>query len=534
MRHTTVVSALFATSLLAMATMGQAAEKKSLVFCSEGSPAGFDTAQYTTATDNDAAEPLYNRLVEFEKGATDVVPGLATKWDISPDGLTYTFHLREGVKFHSNKEFKPTRDFNADDVLFTFNRMLDPEHPFRKAYPTEFPYFNGMSLNKNIAKVEKTDPYTVVMTLNTVDAAFVQNIAMSFAAILSAEYAEQLLTQGRPSDINQKPIGTGPFVFQRYQKDSQIRYVGNKQYWDPSRVKLDQLIFAINTDASVRVQKLKAGECQVTLHPRPADVEALKADPNLQLLTKPGFNLGYISYNVRHKPFDQLEVRQALDMAVNKQSILNAVYQGAGQLAVNAMPPTQWSYDDSIKDAAYDPEKAKQLLKAAGVKEGTEITLWAMPVQRPYNPNAKLMAEMIQADWAKIGVKANIVTYEWGEYLKRMKNGEQDAGLIGWTGDYASPDNFMGVLLTCASVNGNNYARYCSKAFDEQVVGARNSLDQAKRTAMYEKAQVIFKQDVPWTTIAHSITNQPMRKEVEGFKISPFGDYKFESVSLSK
>lgn len=233
---------------------GPRRRKKSLVFCSEGSPAGFDTAQYTTATDNDAAEPLYNRLVEFEKGATSVVPGLATKWDISPDGLTYTFHLREGVKFHSNKEFKPTRDFNADDVLFTFNRMLDPDHPFRKAYPTEFPYFNGMSLNKNIAKVEKTDPYTVVMTLNTVDAAFVQNIAMSFASILSAEYAEQLLKQGKPSDINQKPIGTGPFVFQRYQKDSQIRYAGNKQYWDPSRVKLDQLIFAINTDASVRVQ----------------------------------------------------------------------------------------------------------------------------------------------------------------------------------------------------------------------------------------------------------------------------------------
>ena len=176
-----------------------------LVFCSEGSPAGFDTAQYTTATDNDAAEPLYNRLVEFEKGATNVVPGLATKWDISEDGLTYTFHLREGVKFHSNKEFKPTRDFNADDVLFTFNRMLDPDHPFRKAYPTEFPYFNGMSLNKNIAKVEKTGPHTVVMTLNTVDAAFIQNIAMSFASILSAEYADHLLKTGKPSDINKQP-----------------------------------------------------------------------------------------------------------------------------------------------------------------------------------------------------------------------------------------------------------------------------------------------------------------------------------------
>ncbi|WP_017905448.1 ABC transporter substrate-binding protein, partial [Pseudomonas asplenii] len=278
--------------------------------------------------------------------------------------------------------------FNADDVLFTFNRMLDAEHPFRKAYPTEFPYFTGMSLNKNIAKVEKTGPLTVVMTLNSVDAAFIQNLAMSFASILSAEYAEQLLKEGNPSEINQQPIGTGPYVFQRYQKDTQIRYAANKHYWDPDKVKLDQLIFSINTDASVRVQKLKRNECQVTLHPRPADVPALKSDPKLQVIEKPGFNLGYIAYNVRHKPFDQPEVRRALDMAVNKPSILNAVYQGAGQLAVNAMPPTQWSYDDTIKDAAYDPEKAKELLKAAGVREGTEITLWAMPVQRPYNPNA--------------------------------------------------------------------------------------------------------------------------------------------------
>ena len=178
MRHSWIFPALLGSGLLAASSFGTAAER-SLVFCSEGSPAGFDTAQYTTATDNDAAEPLYNRLVEFERGATNVLPALAKSWDISEDGLTYSFHLREGVKFHSTPYFKPSRDLNADDVLFTFNRMLDAEHPFRKAYPTEFPYFNGMSLNKNIARVEKTDPLTVVMTLNTVDAAFIQNLAMS-------------------------------------------------------------------------------------------------------------------------------------------------------------------------------------------------------------------------------------------------------------------------------------------------------------------------------------------------------------------
>ncbi|OFM81161.1 peptide ABC transporter substrate-binding protein, partial [Pseudomonas sp. HMSC058C05] len=364
-----------------------------LVFCSEGSPAGFDPAQYTTGTDYDATSvTLFNRLVQFERGGTRAIPALAESWDIGDDGKTYTFHLRKGVKFHSTDYFKPTREFNADDVLFTFQRMLDKNHPFRKAYPTEFPYFTDMGLDKNIARVEKLDEHRVKFTLNEVDAAFIQNLAMDVASIQSAEYAGQLLEAGKPQQINQKPIGTGPFILSRYQKDAQIRFKGNKDYWKPEDVKIDNLIFSINTDAAVRAQKLKAGECQITLNPRPADLKALQEAANLKVPSQPGFNLGYIAYNVTHKPFDKLEVRQALDMAVNKQAIIDAVYQGAGQLAVNGMPPTQWSYDETIKDAPFDPAKARELLKKAGVAEGTEITLWAMPVQRPYNPNAKLMA----------------------------------------------------------------------------------------------------------------------------------------------
>src|SRR5690606_24258686 len=275
-----------------------------------------------SATDNDAAEPIYNRLVEFERGGTAVQPALATAWQVSEDGLRYTFQLREGVKFHGNKDFTPSRDVNADDVLFTFQRMLDRQHPVRKAYPTESPYFASMGLDKNIARIEKSGPLSVPFTLNTVDAAFIQSLAMSFASILSAEYADYLLAQGRPSDINQKPIGTGPFVFQRYQKDSQIRYKGNKDYWAAQEVKIDNLVFSINIDPSVRIQKLRRNECQVTLHPRPADLPTLKADSSLQILQKPGFNLGYIAYNTQHPPFDRLEVRQAMDMAVNKQAIV--------------------------------------------------------------------------------------------------------------------------------------------------------------------------------------------------------------------
>ena len=285
MRNPVVLSVLLSAGILAASPLANAAN--SLVFCSEGSPAGFDTAQYTTATDNDVAEPIYNRLAEFEKGGTAAIPALAKSWDVSEDGLTWTFHLRDDVKFHTTKWFTPTRNFNADDVLFTFNRMLSPEHPFRKAYPTEFPYFTAMSMDKNIASVEKIDPLTVVMKLNSVDAAFIQNLAMSFAAILSAEYADQLLKTGKPSDINQKPVGTGPYVFQRYQKDSNIRYAANKDYWNPDVVKLDNLIFSISVDASARMQKLRKGECQVSLNPRPADIAGISEAQRYEELSKP-------------------------------------------------------------------------------------------------------------------------------------------------------------------------------------------------------------------------------------------------------
>ena len=523
---------LVAGGLLLGLTTAQAAG--TLVFCSEGSPAGFDPAQYTTGTDFDAsAETVFNRLTQFTRGSTKVEPGLATAWTVSPNGLVYTFNLRKGVKFQTTDYFKPTRDFNADDVLFTFQRMLDKNHPFRKAYATEFPYFVDMGLDKNIAKVEKVDPYTVRFTLRKVDAAFIQDLAMSFASIQSAEYAGKLLKAGKAALINQQPVGTGPFVFKRYQKDAQIRFVGNKQYWKPGEVKVDNLIFAITTDPGVRYQKLKAGECQVAVNPRPADVATMKKDPKLNVLSQAGFNLGYVAYNVRHKPLDKLEVRQALDMAINKPAILRAVYQGQGTAATNPMPPSQWSYNKAIKSAVYDPVKAKALLAKAGMGKGFSINLWAMPVQRPYNPNAKLMAQMIQADWARIGVKANIQTYEWGEYIKRSKKGEHDAMLIGWTGDNGDPDNLLGVLLGCDAVNGNNFSKWCYKPFDDLIKKARADANVAARTKLYEQAQVVAAQQTPQSNIAHSMVNQPMRKEVSGFKVSPFGLNSFYGVGLN-
>jgi len=506
---------------------------KTLVYCSEASPAGFDIAQYAGSVEASAAAyTVYNRLVEFESEGPGVEPGLAVSWDISADGLQYTFHLRRGVKFHTTSYFKPTREFDADDVIFTFRRMLDPEHPFHKAYAVAFPYVTDLGLAKNITRIEALDAYTVRFSLAKVDAPFLQKVAMPFASILSREYADSLLASGKAGDINQLPVGTGPFVFRSYTKDAMIRFDGNSGYWKPGIVRVRQLLFAITIDPAVRLQKLRSGECQVMSYPRPADIPSIRADASLQLPSQVGFNLGYLAYNTTKKPFNTLAVRRALDMSIDKRAILQSVYQGSGQLATNPMPPTQWGYDAGLKDAPYDPVRAKALLADAGYPEGFSLDLWAMPVQRPYNPNARLMAEMIQADWAKIGVKARIVTFEWGEYVRRARAGEHDALLIGWTGNYGDPDDWLGVLLGCDAVQGSNFAKWCYKPFDDLIKAARASTNLRARTAIYAQAQSIFKAQVPFTPIAHSTVYQPLSRDVTGFRIDPYGPTRFWGVGL--
>jgi dipeptide transport system substrate-binding protein len=529
MRFVAKTAMLAAVSLLAL---GAAAEAKTLVFCSEGSPEGFNPQLFTAGTTFDASSrQVYNRLVEFERGSTEVKPGLAESWTVSDDGLTYTFKLRQGVKWHATKAFEPTRDFNADDVVFSIERQRDPNHPYHKVSGGTYEYFQSMSMGELIKAVEKVDDHTVRLVLNRPEAPMIANLAMDFASIMSAEYADAMMKAGTPEKIDLDPVGTGPFQLVAYQKDAVIRYKANPDYWD-GKAALDNLVFAITPDASVRWQKLKAGECHVMPYPNPADIPAMKQDPNVNVLEQEGLNVGYLAFNTEKKPFDDKRVRQALNMAINKQAIIDAVFQAAGKAAKNPIPPTMWSYNDAVKDYPYDPDAAKKLLQEAGVS-GLKTNIWAMPVSRPYNPNARRMAELIQADWRAVGVDAEILSYEWGEYLKRSNAGEHQTVLLGWTGDNGDPDNFLAVLLGCdAAKDGANRARWCHKPFDDLIQQAKRVADVGERTKLYEQAQLVFKEEAPWVTIAHSVVYEPVRKEVEGYKVSPFGVHVFYGVDI--
>jgi dipeptide transport system substrate-binding protein len=509
-----------------------AAEAKTLVFCSEGNPEAISPQLTTTTTGMNATRPVFNNLVEFKNGTTAIEPALAESWTVSDDGMEYIFRLRRGVKFHSNARFKPTRDMNADDVLFSLMRQWKEDHPYSNA---DFVYFNDMGMKELLKSIDKIDDYTVRIRLTRPNAPFLADMAMDFNAILSAEYADSLLKAGTPEKLDTEPVGTGPFSFVSFQKDVVLRYRAFDQYWG-GRQPIDTLVFSITPNPAVRLTKLKAGECHVMAFPNPGDAQRIAEDPDLTLITQEGLNIGYMSMLTTRPPFDDVRVRRAVNLAVDKAAIVEAVYGKAGVPAKNPIPPTLWSYNDAIKDYPYDPAEAQRLLVEAGLPGGFETELWYMPVSRPYTPDGKRVAEMIQTDLSKIGIRLRLVTDEWSAYREKLQAGMAPMALFGWTSDNGDPDNFLHVLLGCpaAREGGSNVAKWCDASYDELVTRAKRTISQEERASLYAKAQEIFKREAPWLPIAHSVVMMGIRKDVTGFKIDPVGRHLFTGVDLKE
>lgn len=508
--------------------------QKNFIYCAEAAPDSFNPSLTSSGASFDAALPIYNNLIEFEPGGTGLIAGLAESWSISPDGLVYLFHLRRGVKFHKTPDFTPTRDFNADDVVFSFSRQMRPDHPFHPVSGGKYIYFQDTGTQSLLKAVEKIDDYTVRFTISHIEAPFLANLAMPFAAIFSAEYADAMLKKGTPQKIDQFPVGAGPFVFVGYQLNSVIRYKAFDQHWR-GRPALDQLIFAVTPDPAVRYAKLLSGECHAAPHLNPADLAAIRKNSALRLLETEGLALSYLAFQTTKKPFDDVRVRRAVAMAIDKAAIVAAVYQGLAHPANGPLPPDVWSYDPSAAPPSHDPAGARALLRQAGYPDGFETTLWAMSVQRGYNPNARRMAEMMQADLAQIGVRATIVTYEWRDYLKRIMTGEHDMALLGWISDNGDPDNFLHTLLGCdaARPGGGNIAKWCDPQFDALVVKAKRTNAHAERADLYRAAQTIFTAEAPWVPVAYPSMHMTVRAEVRGYRMDPFGLHRFDGVDLA-
>jgi len=505
-----------------------------LVFGRGGDSVGLDPAYETDGNSFLVCDNIYEALVFYKDESTALEPGLASSWDISKDGKTYTFHLRKGVKFHDGTPF------NADAVVFSIGRMMKERK--LKFYGKGFAipkqerppeYWLSMEMDDTIDSITAVDDHTVVFKLKRVEAPFLANMGMDFADIISPTAFMK-----NPKEFLRDPVGTGPYKFVKWIRDDRIILERNKDYWDKSGGPyLDKVIFRAIPENPVRFLELKGGNIHICQFPNPADVPLAKKDPNLKLISQPGMNIGYLSFNHTKEPWkSNINLRRAIAYAINRKAIVDNIYQGMGQVAKNPIPPTMWGYNHEIKDHPYDPELAKKELAKAGFPGGkglSEVTLWSMPVPRPYNPEGLKVGIAMIGDLAKIGITARIVSYDWGTYLKRQRQQPKDMDLfqLGWTGDNGDPDNFLAILFD-GLASPNIRTQWKNEEYHRLILLGKKTIDQAKRSDIYKKALKLIHDEVPTICVAHSTVIWPAQKNVMNFKLHPTGSVRIKNVWL--
>lgn len=502
-----------------------------VIYCSEGNPSYLNPQLDTSSTTSDvSSHQIYSRLLDFDEQTGRIQPALASSWLVSSDGLTYTFQLRRNVEFHQTEYFQPTRSFNADDVLFSFERWINPSHPYHEVNGGSYPYFDSLNLAEKIQSIKRINGYRIEISLFERDSSFLANLATDFAVILSAEYADMLAVANRQSQIDFYPIGTGPFKFDAYQKNQFIRFLPHLDYWR-GVPQSTQLIYDITPSSAIRFAKLVTGECDTIAYPSQAEIDVMRATPNIVVEEEPGLNVGFWAFNTSKPPFDQPIVRRALAMAIDKNSILDAIYFNSASRARSLIPPSSWAYNSNIKEVSYNPIKAKELLNQANIPAGFKMTLWAMPVVRAYNPNAKRMAQLIKNYLAAVDVDVTVVTYDWHAFRDKLSQGEHDSVLIGWSADNGDPDNFYRPLLSCEAIpSGTNRAMWCNTEFNALINAAIRIPDVDLRASLYAKANNIIAHDIPLVPIAHANRYQVKAHSIKGLSINPYGSIRFENV----
>ncbi|MBA4535656.1 ABC transporter substrate-binding protein [Bacillus aquiflavi] len=493
--------------------------QKELVFGRGGDSTSLDPATTTEGESFKVTENIFEKLINFGEGNTELEEGLALDWEMSEDGLVYTFNLREGVKFHDGT------DFNAEAVVYNFERWIKGNTGV-SGDDTPFPYFQSQ-FGDIIKEVKAVEEYKVQFTLNRPQAVFLKNLAMSPFVIASPTALEK-----HGDKFSEHPVGTGPFKFIEWKRNDKIVIEKFEDYWMEGYPKLDRIIFRSIPENSARLNALKTGEVDLIDGVNFSDVPQIKEDANLQIFSRPSLNVAYLGLTATRGPLTDKKVRQALNYAVDKETLITAFYEGYAQPAKNPMPPVIAGYNDKIEDYPFDLEKAKELLTEAGYPDGFEMELWAMPVPRDYMPDGQKVAEAIKSNFEKIGVKVKIVSYEWGTYLEKAAAGEADSFLLGWTGDNGDADNFLYVLLDEDNIGTNNYTYYKNSELHQILIEAQAEVDEGKREELYQKAQEIIKDDAPWIPLVHSEPVLAGSANITGLTLQPTGSDKLHKAEF--
>ncbi len=494
-----------------------------LIYGKSGPPITLDPASSRETESSVVVANIFEGLVEQRAGRSGVDPCLARSWDISADALDYVFHLRSGSVFHDGTPV------NADAVLFSIESQYKKDHPF---YSAEREYnWNSNNMNDIVKTVTAVNDTTVRFTLKKPNATFLSLLSLNFMSLISPAAMKK---HGKAFYKN--PVGAGAFRFVSWKEDGTVILTANETYWN-GRPYLDTLILKPISDPHQRWMALKEGRISMMGVPDKQDMDEISQTAGIKYSQQPGLNISYLGMNTIKKPFNDIRVRKAVVYAINREKIVNEVYGQFGRAAKNPIPPVLTGYNDEIRFTPYDPDESRKLLAEAGLAGGFKTKLWTMPISREYMPEPDKAAKLIQQDLKQVGIEAEIVTYPWKEYLERVYRGEHDLAIVGWIADLPDPDNFFYILLdkTVASKTpSTNVAFYQSDEMHHLILTGKTVSDPLERSSIYKKACELFNKDLPWFTIAHSVTIVPMRDHVMNFQLHTTAIRKFKTTWIMK
>jgi peptide/nickel transport system substrate-binding protein len=562
-RHTRALAAsaaaLVAVTLSACASSdrdsgeesGEAATGGTLVFGAAGDPAMLDPAFGSDGETFRVSRQIFEGLLGNELGGTEAVPELAEDWEVSEDGLEYTFNLQQDVKFHDGT------DFNAEAVCFNFDRWYNFEGLAQSPSASYYyqAVFGGFASTPETPSIyescEATGENTAVIRLTQVTSKFPAALALPAFSIQSPKALEQYKADevsGSEDALSyseyalEHPVGTGPFKFESWDRgNGEVTIVRNEDYWgDPA--KLDEVIFRTISDGNTRRQELEAGSIDGYDFVAPADYDTLQ-DTGAQVLVRDPFNILYLGINGGNVPdsganpaLQDVRVRQAIAHAIDRETIVNSLLPEGAEQAIEFMPPTVDGWADDVTTYDYDPEKAKSLLAEAGATGTTLRFFYPTDVSRPYLPDPAAMFQVISQNLTDAGFTVQPTALPWNpDYLNAVQAGQADIHLLGWTGDYNDAYNFIGTFFAEASNNqaSAEFGAFSAPEIFAALDEADREPDPANRTQMYQEANRLIMDYLPGVPISHSPPALVVAENVQGLEPSPLTAEVFSTVSIS-
>jgi peptide/nickel transport system substrate-binding protein len=515
-----------------------------LIYAGAADPTYLDPALVSDGESFRVTKQIYESLVDFAPGTTRLIPGLATSWSVAKDGRTYTFNLRKGVRFHDGTAF------NAAAVCANFNRWFNFRGPFQDASATYYyqSIFGGFRRNENATlgkplyqSCRAAGPNRAVIKLTRKNGPFVPSLVLSAFSIQSpTAMARWGANQGTirngvfaPTGTYafQHPTGTGPYRLERWTVGESVILRKNPTYWNKRQPRLARIIIRPISDNTARVQALQTGEVFGMDLLAPQLVATVRGNSRLKVLSRPAFNVAYVTIQSSKPPMNDIRVRRAVAYGLNRQLVVNSFYAGRGQVAHAFMPPSLPGYAKDVVKYSFNPTRARQLLREAGCGPPCKIQFWyPTGVSRPYMPDPKANFEAFKASLEQSGFDVETTSMPWRpDYVKHVNEGTAGhLNLIGWTGDYADADNFLGTFFQGFSPQFQER----NAALDRLLDRAEQEVNQAKRIAMYKQANKLIMQNLPGVPYAHSTPALGFQRRVQGYYTSPIGTDLFKTVFL--